>query len=218
MVNTSLLELLNKSIMLSIGERRNIFYKETREALSEMLSRGIGPGSGVIAGKIGELCIEEVPIRTNIILRTIERVVIESGAQPFSGLPEMLKKEALKFIPIFLGEFRSIIDNLHIKIIKNNYFEPEFLSPSLNAENKINTEIDLLVLRLHSSLKDKKVSIGRQTIYNIQTQGGIVQTGNGSKVALVSIDSINKEEIIESLNCILKSIIEAYDIEANKKE
>lgn len=192
MVNTSFLELLNKSIMLSMGERRRIFYEEKRKALSEMLSRGIGPGSGVIAGMVGELCIKEIPIRTNIILQTIERVVFESGVKPFPGFSEMIKKEALKYIPVDFGEFLSIIDGLQIKMIKSDYFAPDFLSAKLNTLNKINTEIDLLILKLQSSLNDKRIAIGSQTIYNIRAQGGLSKLEMALQQILLYLSKANK--------------------------
>jgi hypothetical protein len=214
----SLSQLLNRSIMLALGERRKIFDQEKRKAISEMLSRGLGPGSGAFVGKIGELCFEEIPIRTNIIVQTIGRVILESGIQPFHGLSVMLKQQAVKYIPEDFREFKSIINSLRNTMIGSDYFAPEFLSARINALNKINNEIDLLILRLYSSSEKKSVPIQKQTIYNINSQGGIVQTGNESKAVSISITSINKKEIIKSLDLISKSIKMAHDIEANIKD
>jgi hypothetical protein len=217
MVDTSFIKLLSKSIMISIGERRSIFLEEKRKALSEMLSHGIGPGSGVIADMVGELCIKEIPIRTNIIIQTIERIVFESGVKPFPGISEIIKKEALRYIPLDLGEFRSIIDRLPVKMIKSDYFAPQFLSARLNTLNKINTEIDLLVLRLQSSLNDKRFAIESQTIYNISSQGGIVQTGDGSTANIIIFEQ-GKQELLNALDIVLKAITDGSEFNGHIKD
>jgi hypothetical protein len=201
MLNEDIVKIATDRINLEIGEQKEWLSREITRIKEEMAGRGL-LRSSIIVGRVGDICIEAVKKRTQLIWQILWRFITTRGISYAEGLSEELKALVSLHLANQLADLKDQLNQIS-QLAEATYlyttFERKIESTKAAALAKVGTEIDLFVYSLRTKA-DLQESKSASTVFNIYSPVGSIQIGNNSVARVTQmIDTDNRKWIVKAL-------------------
>lgn len=195
MIEKKVTELADRMIQLEFNEREEQLQREIQLVQSEFAQRGLGTSSAVVEG-VYDLCARDVELRTQIVWLNLYKVLSTAEVVLSEEIAEDSKKVVLEYWSLTYTFPMQCLQRVTTAVgIGSTHALTEAQD---KAVKKINTQIDLLLLRADT---DKKTGSSSQPIFNINAPVGAIQTGpNATATIAQTLTPQDREGLREALD------------------
>lgn len=205
-MDQSLINIIINRISVLKDKESAALRREIDRLKSDAASRGFPSMPGHTQDQIKELyerCHSNLPL---LIIQEMRDVLLKTKASPSQELSRELKD----LLSSYALSANGLKDSLRYEGISSALADTVMIS----QPNRFFPEIDLIMSELEILEKGDQVT----TIYNINSSGGIVQTGDGSEAKIFNINNSDRDEILKILDLMANTLAIADDFKSHKKE